>query len=46
MGVAFFIHHGSDPFRDKELAFVYGLVMVAFLLSGAGRFSIDRLLRP
>jgi len=22
MGVAFFIRHGSDPFRDKELAFV------------------------
>ena len=46
MGVGFFISHGNDPFRDRELAFLYGLVMVAFLFSGAGRFSIDRLLRP
>lgn len=46
MSVAFFIRHGDDAFKVKELAFAYGLIMVAFLLSGAGRFSIDRLLRP
>ncbi len=45
MGVAFFIRHGADPFKRKELAFLYGLLALAFLLIGAGRYSIDALIR-
>ena len=44
MGVAFFVKHGADPFKAKELAFVYLVLAVVFLLTGAGRFSVDRLI--
>ncbi|MFW6058851.1 MAG: DoxX family protein [Phycisphaeraceae bacterium] len=46
MATAFFIRHANDPFGDKELAMLYGLVMLMFCFAGAGRFSIDRMLRP
>jgi putative oxidoreductase len=37
--------HWADPFARKELAFLYFFVALAFLLKGAGDWSIDRLLR-
>jgi putative oxidoreductase len=52
MGVAAFKVHGEDPFyvagpgRSKEAALLYLAAFVVPLLAGAGRFSIDRFLRP
>lgn len=37
--------HAADPFNRQELAFMYFFVAVAFLLKGAGDWSIDSLLR-
>lgn len=44
-GVAGFIAHAADPYQRKELAFMFLAASVMFLLVGAGRFSIDRLLK-
>jgi len=44
MAVAFFVKHGPDPFADKELAFVYLVISVVFMLTGAGKLSIDSLI--
>ena len=41
MFVAFFIIHGEDPFKAKELALAYGIVYVALTLMGSGKFSLD-----
>jgi len=43
MAVAFFVAHAKDPFQVKELAYLYGVVAGALILTGGGRFSIDRL---
>jgi putative oxidoreductase len=37
--------HYADPFAKQELAFFYLFVALAFLLKGAGDWSIDRYLR-
>lgn len=37
--------HAADPFGKQELAVLYGLIAVAFLLKGAGRYGFDALLR-
>lgn len=44
MIVAFFQVHAADPFRVKELAFVYGLQFLALMFTGPGAFSLDSLL--
>lgn len=44
MSVAAFVVHGADPWRDKELAFVFALAFLALLLTGPGRLSLDALL--
>lgn len=45
MGTAFIVVHGADPFQTKEKAMLYGIIAVVYLLAGAGRYSIDALLR-
>ncbi len=45
MGIAAFLVHGDDPFSKKELALLYLAPVIALMLAGAGRFSIDRLIR-
>jgi putative oxidoreductase len=45
MIVAAFVAHASDPFGKKELALLYLAVCIAFLTTGAGRLSVDGLLR-
>lgn len=45
MAVAAFIQHASDPYHVKELALFYGTIGLVFLLIGAGRFSLDALIR-
>jgi len=41
MLVAFFGAHAGDPFGEREMAFLYGAMFLAVVLSGAGRFSVD-----
>ena len=45
MATAGFLAHGEDPFGVKELAFLYLAIAVLYVLAGAGRYSIDALLR-
>jgi putative oxidoreductase len=44
MLVAAVLVHGADPFAKKEMALLYLFPYIALLLSGAGRFSLDRLI--
>lgn len=44
MGVAFFIVHGTDDFKTRELAFIYLGTYIALFLTGPGKFSADRAL--
>ena len=37
--------HAADPFNRQELAFMYLFVASAFLLKGAGDWSVDSFLR-
>jgi putative oxidoreductase len=39
--VAAFVQHGADSFGDKELAFVYGVPMLALIFTGGGQYSLD-----
>lgn len=41
MLVAFFGAHAGDPFGEREMAFLYGAMFLAVMLTGAGRFSAD-----
>ena len=45
LSVAAFLRHANDPYAGKELALLFLAVAVMFLLVGAGRFSIDRVIR-
>ena len=44
MLVAAFGAHGGDPFGDKEMALLYFAISACFVLTGAGRYSVDRLI--
>lgn len=37
--------HAGDAFGDRELGLFYGVIGVAFVFLGAGRFSLDALFR-
>jgi putative oxidoreductase len=43
--VAGFLSHAADPYQRKELAFMFLTASIMFLFVGAGRFSVDRLLK-
>ena len=45
MLVAAFIRHAADPFAVKEKALLYFAISIAFALIGAGKYSIDAVLR-
>lgn len=45
MAVAMFVVHAQDPFQKKELAFLFLFVCLFFVLHGAGKYSLDRMLR-
>ncbi len=45
MAVAAFVIHGNDPFATKELSLLYLISYVGILFTGAGKYSIDYLLR-
>ncbi|MEK6153718.1 DoxX family protein [Flavobacteriaceae bacterium 3-367] len=42
MLVAAFMIHGSDPFKNKELALLYLTALLTVMLLGPGRYSIDK----
>lgn len=44
-GVAGFLFHANDPYLRKELALLLLAAAVMFVCMGAGRFSVDRLLK-
>jgi uncharacterized membrane protein YphA (DoxX/SURF4 family) len=41
MAVAVVIRHAGDPFGNRELALLYGVIALLFLLAGPGRYSVD-----
>lgn len=45
MSVAAFRVHASDPFQVKEMALLYLASCILIFFCGAGRFSLDRVLR-
>lgn len=44
MAVAAFVAHAPDGFDKKEQALTYGVMALAVLIGGAGRWSIDAML--
>lgn len=45
MLVVTLLAHAGDPFGDRELGLLYGAIALAFVFLGAGRYSLDALLR-
>jgi putative oxidoreductase len=43
--VASFMQHAPDPYTVKELALLFLAVSLMFACVGAGRFSLDRIIR-
>ena len=46
LAVAGFIQHAHDPWSRREPAFLFAVPFLALLLTGAGRFSLDALVKP
>jgi putative oxidoreductase len=46
MAVAGFLAHQADPFTDRQMALLYLAIMVLFMFTGPGRFSVDRMVLP
>jgi putative oxidoreductase len=44
--VVVFVAHAGDPFGRRELALFFLVAAVLFLCSGAGRYSLDAMIRP
>ncbi len=44
MAVAVFMAHRADPFARKEEAAAYGILALALLIAGPGRFSVDAMI--
>lgn len=42
MLVAAFVVHSADPWAKKEFALLYAVPFLTLMLTGAGRFSLDR----
>ncbi len=42
MAVAAFIAHGADPFGTKEKPLLFLVAFIVLLLTGSGRYSLDR----
>lgn len=45
MLVAIFIIHWDDPFKKKEMAFLYLIPYICLLIKGAGWYSLDAQVR-
>lgn len=46
LAVAAFIQHAHDPWPRREFPLIFAVPFLALLLTGAGRFSLDALVRP
>ena len=44
MGVAAFVAHADDPFKNKEMALSYLVVAIFLFLAGPGKHSVDNIL--
>lgn len=44
MLIAVFIVHGGDPFIKQEMGLHYLLVYIMLLLTGSGKYSLDKLI--
>ena len=44
MSVAGFMVHANDPFKIKELAFLYLLIYITLFITGPGKYSLDNAL--
>lgn len=44
MLVAVFVAHSGDPFAHKEMGLHYLLVYIMLLLTGSGKYSLDRVI--
>ena len=45
MSVVAFVSHSTAPFGRKELALLYLLIYVFLLISGGGKYTVDRLIK-
>lgn len=45
MCIAFFVIHAGDPFSAKELSFIYLATFIIIWVSGAGKYSLDYMIR-
>lgn len=45
MAIVSLMAHAGDPFGDREKAVLFGAIALMFLLVGAGRISLDALIR-
>ena len=45
VGTAAIVRHAADPYRMKELPFLFMATAFMFLCMGAGRFALDRLVK-
>jgi putative oxidoreductase len=39
--IVVFVAHAGDPLGDRELAILFGVIALQFLLTGPGRYSLD-----
>lgn len=42
MLIAAFVVHASDPFETKEMALLYLVISVALILTGPGKYALDK----
>lgn len=45
MCIAFFVIHAGDPFSARELSFIYLAAFMIIWVSGAGKYSLDFLIK-
>ena len=43
LSVAGFVHHAADPWKVREMAFVYLISYLALFVMGGGRYALDAL---
>lgn len=42
--IAGLVHHGADPWRERELAFAFLVPFAALILTGGGHFALDTII--
>lgn len=45
MGVAAFMQHAADPLQVKEMALLYFVMAIVFMVRGGNKFSVDSLIK-